>query len=196
VDHPSIDCSIQANHYGYFSFSFKRRSICLVGGAESLSLPSRVVLCARPVDPLRRNVRFGTSLFLHPLAIPQMLTRITTRSHLPVKSMLFQCAVCSHGGHQACYRRFYAEMPLVLLQPPPRSPSPGSPLKLAHRPCRSTSRSEDKDREEATDIVVPDDSFDTATVAPAPRQLMGHSCAAGCGHFCWVANFREDDEKP
>ena len=53
----------------------------------------------------------------------------------------------------------------------------------------------DKDREEPTDIVVPDHSFDIATVAPTPRQLMGHPCAAGCGHFCWVANFREDDEK-
>jgi len=116
--------------------------------------------------------------------------------HLPVKSILFQCAVCSHGGHQACYRRFYTEMPLVPLPPPPWSPSPGSPLKLPHRPCRSTSRSKEKDHDEVTDIGVPDDSFDTATVAPAPRQLMGHSCAAGCGHFCWVANFREDDEKP
>jgi hypothetical protein len=87
-------------------------------------------------------------------------------------------------------------MPLVLLPPPPRSPSPGSPLRLPLRPCRSTSRSKDKDHDEAADIVVLDDSFDTATVAPSPRQLMGHSCAAGCGHFCWVANFREDDEKP
>lgn len=69
---------IQTNHFGYFSSSFKRRSICLVGGAESLSLPSKAVPCARPVDPLRRNARFGTSLFLHPLPIPQMLTRITT----------------------------------------------------------------------------------------------------------------------
>ena len=51
------------------SFSFKRQSICLVGDVESLSLPSKVVLCARPVDPLRRNARFGASLFLHSLAI-------------------------------------------------------------------------------------------------------------------------------
>ncbi len=171
-----------------------------MGGAESPSLPSKAVPCARPVDLLRHRARFGTSLFLHSpffaVAYSPNVDSITTRSHLPVKSMLFQCAICSHGGHQACYRRFYAEMPLVLLPPPPQSPSPGSPLKLPHRPCRSTSRSKDKDHDEVTDIVVSDDSFDTATVAPAPRQLMGHSCAAGCGHFCWVANFREDDEKP
>lgn len=117
------------------------------------------------------------------------------RSHLPVKSLLFQCAVCSHGGHQACYRRFYTEMPLVPL-PGPQSPLPGSPLRLPPRPRRSSSRSKDRESDDQTDIVVLDYSFDTSTVAPTPRQLMGHPCAAGCGHFCWVANFREDDEKP
>ncbi len=120
-------------------------------------------------------------------------------SHLQVKSMLFQCAICSHGGHQACHRRFYAEIPLALL-PAPQAPLPGSPMKFPPRLYRSASASRSKDREgdDATDIVALDDSFDTSTVAPAPRQLMGHPCAAGCGHFCWVANFREDDvlEKP
>jgi len=135
-------------------------------------------------------------LFPWLLPISQMLIQNITNSHLPVKSMLFHCPVCSHGGHQACYRGFYTEMPLVLLPPPPRSPSPGSPLKLPHHPCRSTSRSKDGDYEDVTDIAVLGDPFDTATVTPAPRQLMGHACAAGCGHFCWIANFREDDEKP
>ena len=162
---------------------------------ESPSLPSKAVPYARPVDPPRRSARFGTSLFLHSLLF--LLTQNACQSHLPVKSMLFQCAVCSHGGHQACYRRFYAEMPPVPLPPPPRSPSPGSPLKLPIRLCRSTSRSKDRDYDDTTDVMAPDDLFDTSTVTPpAPRQLMGHSCAAGCGHFCWVTNFREDDEKP
>jgi hypothetical protein len=104
------------------------------------------------------------------------------RSHLPVKSMLFHRAVCSHGGYQACYRRFYAEIPLALL-PAPQAPSPGSPLKLP-RLYRSisTSRSKDRKGDDATDIVAPDDM---STVTPA-RQLMGYPCAAGCGHFCWV----------
>ncbi len=62
-----------------------------------------------------------------------------------------------------------------------------------HYRSASASRSKDRDSDDATDIVVLDDSFDTSTVTPAPRQLMGHPCAAGCGHFCWVANFREDD---
>ncbi|KAI9508833.1 hypothetical protein F5148DRAFT_1192288 [Russula earlei] len=113
--------------------------------------------------------------------------------HLPVKSLLFQCVVCSHGGHQACYRRFYAEMPLALL-PASRSSSPASQPKLPPRPGCSTSRGKDGEGDDTTELVVPDDPFDTSTVAPAPRQLMGHSCAAGCGHFCWVANFREDEK--
>lgn len=136
-----------------------------------------------------------SSLFF-PIGYP--LSRFDyAHSHLPVKSMLFQCAVCSHGGHQACYRRFYAEIPLALL-PTPQAPSPGSPLRLPPRLYRSTSTSRSKDREsdDATDVVALDDGFDTSTVTPAPRQLMGHPCAAGCGHFCWVANFREEDEKP
>ncbi|KAI9433933.1 hypothetical protein H4582DRAFT_2112706 [Lactarius indigo] len=113
--------------------------------------------------------------------------------HLPVKSMLFHCAICSHGGHQICYRRFYAKMPSVLL-PTPLAPSPASPLKTHHRLARSTSRS---NYSEGDDINVPPDcSFETSTVTPASSsQLQGHPCAAGCGHFCWVTNLREDEEK-
>jgi len=105
-------------------------------------------------------------------------------SHLPVKSMLFQCAVCSHGGHQACYRRFYTEMPSVLL-PASSSPLPGSPLRLPPRSFGPvpTSRAKDGENDDVTDIIVPDDPFDTSTVAPAPRQLMGHACAAGAAIF-------------
>ena len=175
-------------------FSFRQPSICLVGGAESPSSLSKAVPCVRPADLRPRSAQFG--LFLFSSAIINLSVKHAL-SHLPVKSMLFQCAVCSHGGHQACYRRFYAEIPLALL-PAPQAPSPGSPMKFPPRLYRSTSTSRSKDREcdDATDIVAPDDLFDTSTVTPAPRQLMGHPCAAGCGHFCWAANFREDDEKP
>jgi hypothetical protein len=144
-------------------------------------------------------VRFSSHLSLLRSALLQIIDSKHVLSHLPVKTMLFQCAICSHGGHQACYRQFYAEIPLFLLSAP-QMPSPGSPMKLPPRLYRSASASRSKDREwdDATDIVAADDSFDTSTVTAAPRQLMGHPCAAGCGHFCWVANFREDDmpEKP
>jgi len=114
--------------------------------------------------------------------------------HLPVKSMLFQCAICSHGGHQTCYRQFYAKIPLVLL-PTPLVPSTASPLKVHRRLTRSTSRSNDGEADDSN--APPDFSFDTSTVTPASSsQLLGHPCAAGCGHFCWVANIREDTEKP
>jgi hypothetical protein len=171
-----------------------------VGGAESPSSLSNAVPCVRPADPQQRSAQFGTFFFLFYLfSFLHIIDSKHTLSHLPVKTMLFQCAICSHGGHQACYRRFYAEIPLALL-PAPQSPSPGSPMKFPPRLYRSASVSRSKDREgdDATDIVALDDSFDTSTVTPAPRQLMGHPCAAGCGHFCWVANFREDDvpEKP
>ena len=166
-----------------------------MGRAESPFSLSKAVPCVRPADLRPRSARFGPFLFFS--AICYRLNVEPACSHLPVKSMLFQCAVCSHGGHQACYRRFYAEIPLALL-PAPHALSPGSPLKLPPRLYRSTStsRSKDRERDDATDLVAPDDSFDTSTVTPTPRQLMGHPCAAGCGHFCWVANFREDDEKP
>jgi len=35
--------------------------------------------------------------------------------HLPVRSLLFQCSVCNHGGHQACYRKYYMEHPMLEL---------------------------------------------------------------------------------
>ena len=134
------------------------------------------------------------NLFLLADPLKYRLLKRAPHSHLPVKTMLFQCAVCSHGGHQACYRRFYAEMPLILL-PTPQPPSPASPMKLPPHPPRSTSRSNDRGSDDAADLV-PDHSFETSTtILHAPRQLMGHSCAAGCGHVCWVANFREDAEK-
>jgi hypothetical protein len=195
--------SIRAKFHFILLLSFRQPSICLVGGVESPSSLSKAGPCVRPADPQQRSAQFGTFFFLFfkkkKVSFLQQLTRKHIFSHLPVKSMLFQCAICSHGGHQACYRRFYAEIPLSLL-PAPQAPSPGSPMKFPPRLYRSVSASRSKDREcdDATDIVAPDDSFDTSTVTPAPRELMGHPCARGCGHFCWVANFREDDvsEKP
>ncbi|KAI0263800.1 hypothetical protein BC834DRAFT_1042684 [Gloeopeniophorella convolvens] len=112
--------------------------------------------------------------------------------HLPVKSMLFQCAICSHGGHQSCYRRFYTEKPMVaLLSPPPHSPV--TPSKRPRRPGRSTSRSNDSEGDGAD--AVPEYAPEPPAIVPAPRQLVGHPCAAGCGHFCWAANFKADIER-
>ncbi|KAF9235674.1 hypothetical protein BU15DRAFT_89510 [Melanogaster broomeanus] len=51
--------------------------------------------------------------------------------HLPVRTLLFQCSVCSHGGHQECYRRYYMERPMVELP----VPSIARERSLAGHPC-------------------------------------------------------------
>jgi WD repeat-containing protein 24 len=167
-------------------------------------LPQQVgSMCANCRSPAAR-----CSIWFVPFSLLPILTKkhhflkiknhVPPTSHLPVKSMLFHCTVCSHGGHQACYRRFYAEMPMIVL-PTPHPPSPPSPLIKQPvpppPPDRSASRSKDRGGDDVADIVL-DHSIDASTIVPpAPRQLMGHSCAAGCGHVCWVANFRDEAEK-
>ena len=146
-----------------------------------------------------RDLHGTCSSMLHlVLCISFFLNRKSSpvRSHLPVKSMLFHCVICSHGGHQTCYRQFYAKIPLILLPTTLAPSSTASPLKVHHRLTRSTSRSNDGEADDSN--TPPDWSFDTSTVTPASSsQLLGHPCAAGCGHFCWVANIREEDtEKP
>ncbi|KAI6013318.1 hypothetical protein BKA83DRAFT_4360499 [Pisolithus microcarpus] len=81
--------------------------------------------------------------------------------HLPVRALLFQCAVCTHGGHQECYRRYYMERPM-------------DPL-----PSSTVSRGQ---------LRVTTDVVGRAQVnGKGERCLAGHPCATGCGHFCWVA---------
>jgi WD repeat-containing protein 24 len=157
-------------------------------------------MCANCKSPAARCSIWFVHLYpsqIHHFFKNKNKTHVPPPSHLPVKSMLFHCTVCSHGGHQACYRRFYAEMPLVVL-PTPHPPSPASPLikqPVPPPPDRSASRSKDRGGDDVADIAL-DHSFDASTIVPpTPRTLMGHSCAAGCGHICWVANFRDDAEK-
>ena len=164
--------------------------MCLVAGVESPSLPSETARLARPAGRLRRGALSGTTVKCILLTIRGSPPNVF-HSHLPVKSMLFHCNICSHGGHQNCYTQFYAKMPLVLL-PTPLVPSTFKPQ---HRVTRSTSRSNDGEGDDTNATF--DCSFDTSTVTPASSsQLFGHPCAAGCGHFCWVANLSEDTEKP
>jgi hypothetical protein len=47
--------------------------------------------------------------------LPVFTKNIVCFSRLPVRTPLFQCAVCSHGGHQACYREYYMRQPMVNL---------------------------------------------------------------------------------
>ncbi|KAG7450975.1 WD40 repeat-like protein [Guyanagaster necrorhizus] len=115
---------------------------------------------------------------------------------LPVRGLLFQCSICSHGGHHVCYQRYYMQRPMVHL---PKSFLPATAATEDHR-GRSVARS-------STETVVDDDSSSTTsavstvdvqtsettnTVMDKMSDFIGHPCAAGCGHFCWAANGSND----
>ncbi|KAG9315433.1 hypothetical protein JVU11DRAFT_3043 [Chiua virens] len=98
--------------------------------------------------------------------------------HLPVRTLLFRCSVCSHGGHQDCYRRYYMARPMVEL---------AAPLMTRGRQLQ---REREQDGENETE-----GSRGTSEKA-RERGFAGHPCAAGCGHFCWAAVCqRSDDEE-
>ncbi|KAG2341601.1 hypothetical protein BDR05DRAFT_888115 [Suillus weaverae] len=86
--------------------------------------------------------------------------------HLPVRALLFQCSVCTHGGHQECYRRYHMGRPMVDIS-----------TSLSAR-GRSLIRERDDDGEEGEDV--------TCSEGRGERTLAGHPCAAGCGHYCWA----------
>ncbi|KAG1883918.1 hypothetical protein F4604DRAFT_1648655 [Suillus subluteus] len=86
--------------------------------------------------------------------------------HLPVRTLLFQCSVCTHGGHQECYRRYHMGRPMVDI-----------PTSLSAR-GRSLIRERDDDEEEREEA--------TYSEGRGERTLAGHLCAAGCGHYCWA----------
>ncbi|TFK48866.1 WD40 repeat-like protein [Heliocybe sulcata] len=97
--------------------------------------------------------------------------------HLPVKTLLFQCAVCTHGGHQSCYREYYSQRPLVEL---PSSEPRGRP------PTRKGSPLAAEDEWEGTRTSA-SGSGSAGSRAGRMTKLSGRPCAAGCGHFCWIA---------
>lgn len=86
--------------------------------------------------------------------------------HLPVRTLLFQCSVCTHGGHQECYRRYHMGRPMVDI-----------PTSLSAR-GRSLIRERDDNGEDGDEV--------TCSEGRGERTLAGHPCAAGCGHYCWA----------
>ncbi|KAL4080472.1 hypothetical protein J3A83DRAFT_4199450 [Scleroderma citrinum] len=88
--------------------------------------------------------------------------------HLPVRALLFQCSVCTHGGHQECYRRYYMERPMDML-----TPAVGLRGRQLHRVQNSTNG----------DAPL----GNVSTGSTGERSLASHPCAAGCGHLCWMA---------
>ncbi|KAJ3553400.1 hypothetical protein NM688_g3633 [Phlebia brevispora] len=118
--------------------------------------------------------------------------------HLPVRALLFQCPVCLHGGHQACYQQYYVRRPLTEL------PTTGSPASVpdAHHSTPTTPESKHRGRaiSRSVDGEGSDDGFSSRDgedgryrnhelVGVEPKNvLLGRPCAAGCGHYCWAAN--------
>ncbi|KAJ7449912.1 hypothetical protein FB451DRAFT_1052596 [Mycena latifolia] len=94
---------------------------------------------------------------------------------LPVRTLLFQCSICGHGGHQACYRRYYMEHPMV--------PIP-STLIFSHSE-RGRSRGRAPDDETST---IGSSHNDGELAARQTQRRLGHPCVSGCGHWCWAAN--------
>ncbi|KAJ7285734.1 hypothetical protein C8J57DRAFT_1446565 [Mycena rebaudengoi] len=97
---------------------------------------------------------------------------------LPVRALLFQCSICHHGGHQACYRRYYMQHPMVSI--------PATIPLLA----QSESRGRTRDRTADDETPLRGASQDTEDAFPVGQtnKRFGHRCVSGCGHWCWAAN--------
>ncbi|KIY64047.1 hypothetical protein CYLTODRAFT_359035 [Cylindrobasidium torrendii FP15055 ss-10] len=114
---------------------------------------------------------------------------------LPVRGLLVQCSVCSHGGHQHCYHKFYLNRPMDEL------PSQFEPHEDDRgRPVTRGSLSALLHQDDLTDEGVGGSARDLhgdGMLRPLPTtntdNLMGHPCAAGCGHFCWAATGARDE---
>ncbi|KDQ51501.1 hypothetical protein JAAARDRAFT_210996 [Jaapia argillacea MUCL 33604] len=108
--------------------------------------------------------------------------------HLPVKTLLFQCSVCSHGGHQECYRRYYMERPMVelpqtaLLQP---SEKRGRTISRASPFMGGVGQD---DAAPSAGVDLPPENSDSTGLSTPHNAILGHPCAAGCGHFCWAVH--------
>lgn len=140
---------------------------------------------------------------------PSALILIRPFSHLPVRSLLFQCSICHHGGHKSCYRRYYMETAMVEL--PATSFLPPSPTEEDRGRSLSRQlavRSEDGDSTSvastrtstsivATSVASTQGSGGqsparTETDSNVPMKMLGHPCATGCGHYCWAVNVTHD----
>ncbi|KAL5487631.1 RTC1 [Sanghuangporus weigelae] len=94
--------------------------------------------------------------------------------HLPVRSTLFVCAVCSHGGHRDCYHRFYMQRPMIEL----------SSVTQDNRGHRVRIEAASEGGSASSPSLGGGSSLpDQSTI-----KISGHPCAAGCGHYCWTAS--------
>ena len=134
------------------------------------------------------------------LSLPTVSNNTLKYSRLPVRTMLFQCSVCHHGGHHACYRNYYARYPMLDLptsfHQEPMASDDAVVSYSARQPPPSVPCVADDDS--ASTVSGPSTTFEVPAME-SPREvqirnkLRGHLCAAGCGHFCWAASIDIDD---
>lgn len=111
-------------------------------------------------------------------------------SRLPVRALLFHCSICSHGGHQACYRSYYAQRQMIDLprsSVPPPAISSGAPG-LTSRTGSGSTDEESGSTTSTFNSSTFDSSADNSFNHGSQGRFIGRPCAAGCGHFCWIAN--------
>ena len=117
-------------------------------------------LYAKNASPLSQRAQFGMLLSIcHHNALYLYV------SHLPVKTLLFVCPICTHGGHQGCYRQYHAGRLMAKLA-------------IASSSQKASQNSKDVIASNSSNLDTPD----------IPASIARHPCAAGCGHYCWAAN--------
>ncbi len=122
-------------------------------------------------------------------------------SHLPVRSLMFQCAVCLHGGHQDCYRDFYMRRPPDEMTPPPVphsmrlgrtsdiNPPRGRALSRTNSTITGDGESDDGASTQGDGEGTPGSYSSAKGVFVASSHVaLGRLCAAGCGHHCWAVH--------
>ena len=136
-------------------------------------------------------VLFG---ILYVSSLRSVFTNLCCFSRLPVRTLLFICAVCDHGGHQSCYREYYTRQSLVDL--PSSSPQPtesrDQPSTQNQQNNEDDSNSMSSSQSNLIDPSISESPLPTHQNRKAAK-LAGHPCAAGCGHICWVTNRNSED---
>ncbi|KAF9457119.1 hypothetical protein BDZ94DRAFT_1302117 [Collybia nuda] len=175
------------------------RKYCQVGEISGLTLMETIIYttCGKCRKPLIRpagsrdpgTISKGGYSYCKACRMPCVTCAIC---RLPVRALLFQCSVCSHGGHQACYRDYYEQRPMVDL------PSTFVPSIVENTNVPTNAHEEDTSSTTSmlgsTSSLTFDSSIENSPIRiDYPSNLAGHPCAAGCGHFCWATNNSGDD---
>ncbi|PFH49423.1 hypothetical protein AMATHDRAFT_147687 [Amanita thiersii Skay4041] len=106
---------------------------------------------------------------------------------LPVRTLLFQCPVCKHGGHEACYRQFYAHQRATR---PPQivrldTPDPEKNKRVAPPSVDFIRPTVEGEQSPVNSMSSFNEGLD-AYGNPILTRPLGYPCATGCGHYCWA----------